>query len=736
MKKLLIFRPTSATREALSIMAALKSVLVLLLLLLPDFAQAQFTYSTNSGTITIERYLGPGGAVDIPSEVGGLPVRVVERMAFTDCRNVTSVTVPNSVTTIRAGWHGGVWGGPFGAFFGCDSLTNVLLGENLTNIGDYAFYGCTRLRSIALPNSVTNIGECAFAWTGLSNLVLGGNVSSIGNSAFSGTGLTEIAIPISVVKLGTEGYALMGAAKLEAIIVDPLNANFSSHDGVLFNKGRTKLLTYPGGKGGQWTVPDGLEIIEHSAFSGCASLTNITLPNSLQTIRYLAFGYCTGLTSMALPASLTQVGDSAFWGCTNLQEFIVDPANPTLSSIDGMILDEAQSTLKLCPEGKSGSAMIPDSVTVIAESAFSRCAKLASAAIPQGVTSIPNSAFYDCTSLTNLTVPNNLRNIGADAFRNCRSLRAIDIPGSVTNIAQGAFYNCANLTRFTVDPLNLVYADNEGVLFDRGQTTLLKCPGARTGDYHVPSGVRAVAWPGFDGCGRLGSVTFPASVTNAQTEHFTGRICLACTSLTAINVAPANPVYSSLDGVFFGKDQKKLIRFPPGRSGTYLIPDQVSRVFDFAFSDYTGAVVVPGTVTNIGLLAFETGLSGIYFEGATPPTMSPEGLAPWSFDIPSALFHHLPGATAWDLWESNHGVGTLWLPQLQATAAGPGTSTNGFGFNVFWARNKVVVVEASSDMASETWRPIETNRLRGVWSHFRDPEWATHLNRFYRARAQ
>jgi hypothetical protein len=732
MKKLL--RPTSPTRETLSIMAALKSVPVLLLLLLPGFAEAQFTYTTNSGTITIERYLGPGGAVDIPNEFGGLPVRVIDRTAFEDCRNLTSVTIPSTVSTIRSGWHGGVWGGPFGAFFGCDSLTNVVLRENLTDIGDYAFYGCTSLRSIALPNSVTNIGERAFARTGLSNLVLGGNISSIGNSAFSGTSLIEIAIPRSVVKLGTEGYALMGAAKLEAIIVDPLNAYFSSHDGVLFNKARTKLLTYPGGKGGQWTLPDGLEIIEVSAFSGCASLTNITLPNSLQTIRQLAFRYCTGLTSIALPASLTQVGYWAFQGCTNLQAFIVDPANRALSSVDGMILDEAQSTLKLCPEGKPGRAVLPDSVTLIAESAFSRCTKLASAAIPPGVTSIPNSAFNDCTSLTNLTLPNNLRNIGADAFRNCRSLRAIDIPGSVTNIAQGAFYGCANLTRFTVDPLNMVYADNNGVLFDRGQTTLIQCPGARAGDYHVPSGVRAVAWPGFDGCGRLGSVTFPASVTNAQTQHFTGRICLACTSLTAIHVDPANPVYSSLEGVFFDKDQNNLIRFPPGRTGTYLIPNHVSRVFDFAFSDYTGAVVVPGTVTNIGLLAFETGLSGVYFEGATPPTMSTE----WDgrFDIPSALFHHLPGATAWDLWEFNHRVGTLWLPQLQATAAGPGTSTNGFGFNVFWARDKVVVLEASSDLASGSWRPVETNRLTGVWSHFRDPEWATRLNRFYRARAQ
>lgn len=269
---------------------------------------------------------------------------------------------------------------------------------------------------------------------------------------------------------------------------------------------------------------------------------------------------------MALPASLTQIGYNAFWGCTNLKAFVVDPANPTLSSVDGMILDEAQSTLRLCPQGKPGSAVIPNSVTVIAESAFSWCAKLASATIPQGVTSIPNNAFYGCTSLTNLTVPNNLRNIGADAFRNCRSLRAIDIPRSVTNIAQGAFYDCANLTRFTVDPLNLVYADNDGVLFNKGQTTLLQCPGARTGDYHVPSGVSAVGWPGFDGCGRLGSVTFPASVTNAQTA---GRIFLACTSLTAIHVAPANPVYSSLDGVLFDKDQNNLIRFPP-RQNRYL----------------------------------------------------------------------------------------------------------------------------------------------------------------------
>ena len=141
---------------------------------LPAAVEAQFTYTTNNGTITITKYTGSGGAVTIPNSTNGLPVTSIGTNAFYQSTTLTSVTIGTNVASI------GDW-----AFYGCTSLTSVTMPNSVISIGDDAFSDCTSLISVTIPNSVTSIGNYAFfSCPGLSEVTLGSGVTSIGNIAF------------------------------------------------------------------------------------------------------------------------------------------------------------------------------------------------------------------------------------------------------------------------------------------------------------------------------------------------------------------------------------------------------------------------------------------------------------------------------------------------------------------------------------------------------------------------
>ena len=120
---------------------------LVLLLTLPAVVQAQFTWTTNSGKITITGYTGPGGDVTVPDTITDLPVTSIANGVFYFKTSLTSVTLGNNVTSIRTQ-----------AFLLCSSLTNVTFGNSLTSIGQSAFAFCFSLTNVSIPASVTNIG--------------------------------------------------------------------------------------------------------------------------------------------------------------------------------------------------------------------------------------------------------------------------------------------------------------------------------------------------------------------------------------------------------------------------------------------------------------------------------------------------------------------------------------------------------------------------------------------------
>jgi hypothetical protein len=334
-------------------------LLTFLLLALPSMVQAQFTFTTNNGAITITGYTGSNSVVIIPDTTNGYPVASIGDRAFYGKYGLTSVIIPNSVTNI----------GQL-AFYQCSGLTNVSLGNGVFNIGQVAFFLCTNLTSITIPDSVTNIGGFAFQnCSGLTNVMIGSSVTNIGSSAF------------------------IDCSSLRVITVNPTNFFYSSTNGALFNKNQTTLIQYPGGVAGSYTISKGVTSIGSFAFYSCTKLAAImvdtnnpafvsvdgVLFNKSQTTLIRFPGGMVG--NYIVTNTVTSIGDHSFRSC------------PGLTGIT-----------------------IPDSVTAIGTGAFFNCAGLTSVTIPNGITSIENDTFLGCSSLTNATIGNGVTSIGFFSF--------------------------------------------------------------------------------------------------------------------------------------------------------------------------------------------------------------------------------------------------------------------------------------------------------------------------------
>ena len=239
-------------------------------------------------------------------------ITAIGEAAFGNCTNLTSITIPDSVTYI------GDW-----AFWDCKGLTSITIPGTLTSIGDYAFGNCTGLTNITIPNSVTSIGEYAFLGChGLTNITIPNSVTYIGKGAISGCfSLTSVTIPDSVTSLDGE---FVGCKSLTNITVSKDNPKFSSVDGILFSKDKKTLVLFPGGKNGGYTIPKGVVSIGEGAFLYCEGLTNVTIPEGVTSIGGGAFSGCTGLTSITIPSTVVSLGKNPIYECPNLSDIYVN----------------------------------------------------------------------------------------------------------------------------------------------------------------------------------------------------------------------------------------------------------------------------------------------------------------------------------------------------------------------------------------------------------------------------
>ena len=248
-----------------------------------------YAYEENDTGITIFGFKGELPAqLKIPAEIDGQPVTIIDGWIFYQCTSLSSVTIPDSVTSIGEG-----------VFQECTSLCSVTIPNSVTRIGDCAFSQCTSLSYITIPNSVTSIGEWVFAGcTSLRSITIPNSVTSIGESAFENcTSLSSVFIPDSVSSIGN---GVFGCCTSLSSITIP---NGVTSIGDFAFAGCTSLSTV--------MLPDGIANIGDCAFDNCTSLSSIVFPDSLQTIGSFAFSH-TGLRSAVLPEGLTDVPENAF----------------------------------------------------------------------------------------------------------------------------------------------------------------------------------------------------------------------------------------------------------------------------------------------------------------------------------------------------------------------------------------------------------------------------------------
>ncbi len=295
------------------------------------------------------------------------------------------------------------------------------------------------------------------------------------------------------------------------------------------------------------------------AFYNQSILTTVTLPSNVTSIEDSAFFGCFELSgSFVIPASVTSVGLGAFSSCSALKGFTVDSGNNSFSSLNGVLFNKTQTTLLICPGGKSGTYNIPSTVSAIGP-----------------------VAFWACTGLTgSLIIPSSVISIGEEAFYLCTGFKgSLTIPSSVTSIGSGAFKFCTGLSG------SLIISDS---LASINESTFEMCTGF-TGSLTIPSSVTSIGQNAFSGCsGFTGTLAIASSVTTIYTGAFEG-----CSGFTGSLNIPAS--LNSIGSSAFYNDS--------GFNGTLTINSKLANIGDYTFyncSGFTGLLNLPVSVISIG----------------------------------------------------------------------------------------------------------------------------------------
>ena len=251
-------------------------------------------------------------------------IRAIQPNTFKGCTSLTSIALPESLNYIESN-----------AFEGCTSLTQITLPDSLERVSEGTFKNCTSLTSIALPKSLNSINSNTFeGCTSLTSIALPESLNSIESNAFEGcTSLTQITLPDETNTIGWEAFQgcdnlasnTLGAdfegigyngeyvedsedlaeelkelPKLTNINVSAENDDFTSVDGVLYNKDKTELIAFPAGRTGSFTVPSHVKEISQDAFSN-SKLTSITIQDTVTFIAEYAFDGASQLQSISIP---------------------------------------------------------------------------------------------------------------------------------------------------------------------------------------------------------------------------------------------------------------------------------------------------------------------------------------------------------------------------------------------------------------------------------------------------
>ena len=496
--------------------------------------------------------------------------------AFYNCTGLTTLTIPNFVTSI---------GGS--AFNGCTGITTLTIGTGVSNIGSYAFNGCSSLANIyfnatnctvggsgifgnctsdctaTIGNNVTNLPDYVFmSHKGLTTINWGTHTTlTIGKNSFSAcSGLTSIAIPDCVTSIGEKAFmscgnvttltigasvtavgnsAFDGCSKLETVYYNAINCTSIPDNGSSFYSmwnGCNKLSTIVIGNevthlpakifyGTKITTVNfdtdpHLQVIGYGAFYTCYSLTSFTIPNTVTTIRSDAFRSDNSLQTITIGSGVTTIGDCILYGCSGLEtiNWNVTNAENNLSLGSNCFTGIGNADQHDC------ALIVGDNVIALPNSIFSGCSGITSLTLGSRLQTIGDYAFSGCNHIGAITIPNDVTYLGKESFRNCSAATTLSIGAGVQDIKQGAFAYCSGLTSLTIPTTVTTIGNTESTA-----GAFQGCTGLT--ELIIPDNVTFVGRDAFNGCSSITTITIGDGVTYIGLTAFKG-----CTNLTELTI--------------------------------------------------------------------------------------------------------------------------------------------------------------------------------------------------------
>lgn len=373
----------------------------------------------------------------------------IEKEAFQNCTQLDSIQIPSSVTEISEL-----------AFDACRSITSITLPPLLTRIEKTVFQRCSMLKEVNITSPITEIGYMAFYdCRSLSTINIPASVETIGMTAFLRCiNLKSVFIPHSVKFIGERAFELT-----DSVAVDERNSNYSSENGILFNKDKTEILHCPVSFTGKFVIPQEVRKIQSNAFYSCEKLDSLVISSNAKSFGRSAFAKCTNLSSLLFLSLPDSIPDNAFSQCIKLDSVVI----PESVKYMGYGAFSGCKSLK--------SVIIPSFLSSIGEYVFSGCTGLKSIVLPLSVKTIDCGAFNGCTGLENITIPDSVKVFKCKSFAGCTSLKSITIPTGAESIESYAFENCSGLQSvysYTKKPVLLVNGSDVFVGANRDSSIL------------------------------------------------------------------------------------------------------------------------------------------------------------------------------------------------------------------------------------------------------------------------
>ncbi len=564
-------------KKAIGLSCLLAMILTMLCIGSVSIASAEtssyYTYTVSNDQATITSIsTSVSGAITIPSTLGGYPVVAIAGSACKGRAELTSVVIPNSVTSIGAY-----------AFSNCDALQSVKMGTGMKTVSDFAFANCDYLKSVDLGET-TYIGTAAFYNCPMLNTVDfgssletiaysgGWNGTDYGQGAFEGcTALASVTLPNTTKSIG--GTTFENCSRLERV---SLGTGLTTIGGDAFNN-CDKLKSI--------VIPDSVTNMGSYAFYDCDALESVTIGSGLSNIPEFAFAECGYLESLEL-SNTKQIYEAAFYNCVMLNSV---EWGESLEVIWGNTEWNGRHYGKGAFEACEAlpSVTIPDTVTTIGTQAFMNCVGMRYITLGENVTALGASAFKNCSTATRITLNEKLATIGTSAFENCAKVYTIDIPDSVVSMGDYAFYSCDAMETLTIGSgLDVI-----------SRYAFADCPCLETADLGSVEEINTAA---FYNCSVLEEVDFGESLVAINySGDWDGRAygqgafeeCVALRSVTI-----PNTTISIGDTTFYNCD----------RLATVTLGNSLDAIGGDAFydCDVLTSIVIPNSVTQMGWYTF------------------------------------------------------------------------------------------------------------------------------------